>query len=494
MTVAGQGFLGMTLNCARCHDHKVDPIPQTDYYRMLAFFREVRPHSYDQGPRSPSFTDVTPPERREATEKELPRRQDRLDELTGRMASIENESIKALPAEDQRAAEGPDRPKVVARVARALPAARKAEYQELKRERTALEKRRPASQELALSVNNCDVRPLPVFVLARGNPHAPGKEVAPGFPAVLGVPDPVVPAPRPGAKSSGRRTALAAWLTSKDNPLTARVMVNRVWQNHFGRGLVPTANDFGLLGEQPTHPELLDHLAADFVAGGWRVKRLHKQLMMSNAYRLSSRPDAAGLKADPGNALLGRFNMRRLAAEEVRDSILAVSGGLDPALYGPSVYPRIPADVLAGQSVPGQGWPASPPAAANRRSVYVHVKRSLQVPILATHDQADTDSSCPVRYTTTVPTQSLGLLNGEFANDRAAAFAARLRAEAPSDVRAQAARGIRLTTGRAASADEAARDAAFVAALKADFRLDDATALARYALLLLNANEFVYLD
>jgi hypothetical protein len=186
--------------------------------------------------------------------------------------------------------------------------------------------------------------------------------------------------------------------------------------------------------------------------------------------------------------------MRRLNAEEVRDSLLAASGRLNLTMFGPSVYPKIPREVLAGQSVPGQGWPVSPPEEANRRSVYVGVKRSLQVPILATHDQADTDNSCPVRYTTTVPTQALGLLNGEFANETAAAFAARLTKEAPGDLSGQVARGIRLTTGRTPSPAEVAKDVTFVRELKAKHGLDDRTALSRYGLLLLNANEFVYLD
>ncbi|HUR55030.1 MAG TPA: DUF1553 domain-containing protein, partial [Gemmataceae bacterium] len=169
------------------------------------------------------------------------------------------------------------------------------------------------------------------------------------------------------------------------------------------------------------------------------------------------------------------------------------SGSLNLKAGGPSVYPKIPKEVLAGQSVPGQGWPTSPPEEGNRRSVYVHIKRSLQVPILVAHDQADTDSSCPVRYTTTVPTQALGLLNGEFANEQAAAFAKRLAKDSP-ELKAQVARAIRLTTGRTPTADEVAKDAAFVGELKAKHNLDDAKALAQYALLLLNANEFVYLD
>src|SRR4029079_19597940 len=155
----------------------------------------------------------------------------------------------------------------------------------------------PAGRELACSVHNCDARPQPTHLLVRGSPHAPGKEVKPGFPAVLGLTDPEIPAPKPGAKSSGRRTVLANWVASEDNPFTARVFVNRVWQYHFGRGIVPSTNDFGKLGEQPTHPELLDWRATDFMDGGWTLKRLHKLIMTSSVYQLSAAADADNLKA-----------------------------------------------------------------------------------------------------------------------------------------------------------------------------------------------------
>ncbi|OWK42497.1 hypothetical protein FRUB_04575 [Fimbriiglobus ruber] len=221
---------------------------------------------------------------------------------------------------------------------------------------------------------------------------------------------------------------------------------------------------------------------------------MHKLLMLSNTYQLSAAADATNLKTDPANALRWRFDMRRLTAEEVRDSILMASGHLNLKMYGESVYPKIPKAVLAGQSVPGSGWHTSSPEEGNRRSVYVHVKRSLQVPILVNHDQADTDSSCPVRYTTTVPTQALGMLNGEFTNEQATALAARLTRESPNDLKAQVTRAIRLTTGRVPPADEVAKDVAFVETLKTRHHLNDEAALMRYALLVLNANEFVYLD
>jgi mono/diheme cytochrome c family protein len=493
----GQGFLATTFNCARCHDHKADPIPAADYYKLVAFVRDIRPYSNDRNVRSAnSLSDITAPDQRQVYEADLKKREARVAVLKKMMEQIEDEIIKTLPAEDQRAAEGIDRPQVVdKKVVPLLKGKQKDDYNAMKAERADLSKKpAPPGQQLALSVNNCDKNPPATHILVRGSPHAKGKEVKPGFPAVLGLPDPVIPAPAPGAKASGRRTVLADWIASKDNPFTARVFVNRVWQYHFGRGIVPTANDFGKLGEQPTHPELLDWLASDFMAGEWKLKRFHKLIMLSATYQLSSTGDDANLKADPSNALLWRFNMRRLSGEEVRDSILTVSGALNLKQFGPSTYPKIPKEVLAGQSVPGQGWPTSPPEEGNRRSVYAHVKRALRVPILVGFDQPDPDSSCPVRYVTTVPTQSLGLLNGEFANEQAEAFAKRLQKDAPNDLTAQVKLAIRLTTGRTPPAAEVKADVAFVERLRDKHKLTEAQALARFCLLCLNANEFVYLD
>ena len=497
VATTGQALLGTTFNCARCHDHKADPIPQADYYKLLAFFRDIKPYSDNRDVRSAnSLSDITPPDARAKYEAELVKRQARLKAVLKEMEAIEDAVIKTLPAEDQRAAEGIDRPQVVRlKVVPALKGKEKDTYNALKQERAELDKKtRIPGQELALSVNNGHANPPTTHVMVRGSPHAKGKEVKPGFPEVLGLPDPEVPAPKPGAKSSGRRTVLADWIASDKNPLTARVMVNRVWQYHFGRGIVPSANDFGKLGDKPTHPELLDWLAAEFTEGGWTLKRLHKLIMTSSTYRLSSSANEANLKSDPANDLLWRFNARRLSGEEVRDSVLAVSGALNLKQFGPSTYPKIPKEVLAGQSVPGQGWPTSPAEEGNRRSVYAHVKRSLRVPILVGFDQPDPDSSCPVRYVTTVPTQALGLLNGEFANEQAELFAKRLEKEAPNDTAAQVTRAIRLTTGRKPTADEVKADLAFIARLKEKHKLTDSKALAQFALLCLNANEFVYLD
>jgi hypothetical protein len=331
-------------------------------------------------------------------------------------------------------------------------------------------------------------------VLIRGNPGAPGEAVEPGFPLVLTSAAPAIRERTGPDATSGRRRALAEWLTSTENPVTPRVMANRLWQFHFGRGIVPTPNDFGMLGESPTHPELLDWLAGEFVRRGWRIKEMHKLLMLSSAYRMSSQAGPEGLERDPANRLFWRFNMRRLAAEEVRDSILAVSGTLNLKAGGPGVYPVIPKAVLAGQSVPGSGWGNSPPEEASRRSVYVHVKRSLLVPILAQHDMADTDSSCAARFTTTVPTQALGMLNGEFSNEQAEKVAERLEREIPGDLTGQIVRGIRLTASRRPSDNEVRRDVDFVKKLQRESGLTPHKALVQYCLLLLNANEFVYLD
>jgi hypothetical protein len=326
----------------------------------------------------------------------------------------------------------------------------------------------------------------PTYLLQRGNPKLQGERVDPGFPEVL------VDAKAKVAK--GGRLALANWLTDPQNPVTARVMVNRLWQHHFGRGIVPTPNDFGKNGEPPTHPELLDWLASEFTASGWKMKQMHRLLMTSSSYRMSSQANKKAVSADPANNLFWRFNMRRLTAEEVRDSMLAVSGKLNLRMAGPSVYPPISREVLAGQARPGTGWKPSPPDEAARRSIYVHIKRSLLVPILAQFDQADTDASCPVRFTTTVPTQALGLLNDDFSNEQAKLFAGRLKKEAAAGPKAQLAMAIRLTTGRVPTDEEVARDVAFINGLVQQHQLAEVDALRFYCLMVLNTNEFMYLD
>jgi mono/diheme cytochrome c family protein len=415
VATTGQVFLGLTFDCARCHDHKIDPVPQKDYYRLLAFFHNIN-HYHNGGP-----TDEVP----------------------------------------------------------------------LVREPKA---KKPGPAEMALCVTEAGSRAPETFVLLRGNPHVKGDKVEPAFPLIFEGPAPVIPQPPAGAKTSGRRLILANWITARDNALTARVMANRIWQYHFGRGIVRSASNFGLQGDAPTHPELLDWLAVEFIHHDWRMKPLHRLIMTSNAYRMSSRGNPAALSADPANDLFWRFDMRRLSAEEIRDSILAVTGTLNPKMYGPGVYVDIPREVLAGQSMPGNGWGKSPPAEQARRSVYIHVKRSLLTPILERFDVAETDRSSPVRFTTTQPTQALLMLNSDFLDKQADVFARRLRREAGTDVNRQVGLALRLATTRPPGAAEVRRGVQLIEALQSQDGATGDAALKYFCLLVLNLNEFVYLD
>jgi len=348
--------------------------------------------------------------------------------------------------------------------------------------------------DMALCVVEQGAKGPETFVFIRGNPHVLGDKVQPGYPSVFKLPEPPIPETKPGMKSTGRRSVLADWIASKENPMTARVMVNRLWQHHFGRGIVRTPNDFGLQGMRPSHPELLDWLATEFTARGWRLKALHRLILTSNTYRMSSRGNPQGLAADPTNDLFWRFDMRRLSAEEIRDSILAVTGCLNLKMFGPGIFPEIPKEVLAGQSVPGRGWVVSPIKEQNRRSIYVHVKRSLLYPLLESFDLAEPDRPTPVRFSSTQPTQALLMLNGEFLNKQAQIFADRLLREAGKDTAKQVRLALYLATGRPPSEAEIRRGVDLMEALQ---REDGGSAeLARryFCLMVLNLNEFVYLD
>lgn len=330
------------------------------------------------------------------------------------------------------------------------------------------------------------------WILSRGSPAMKGDEVEPAYPGILNPP--AVTIQENGAESSGRRRALADWIASAENPMTARVFVNRVWQHHFGRGIVRSTSDFGYQGTPPTHPELLNWLAADFVDSGWKIKRMHKLMMMSATYQMSSQSNDTAIAKDPTNDLFWRFNMRRLTAEEIRDSILAVNGTLNIHMFGASVFPPLPKEVLATSSTPGSVWGNSSPEDAVRRSIYVHVKRSLRVPMLENFDAPDPDTTCAARVATTVPTQALGMLNSLFMSEQAAKLAARLEAESPGNTEDQIQLALRLTTSRLATPDEVQADLDFIRKLQRDEQLDLKQAMQNYCLLILNTNEFFYLD
>ena len=485
VATTGQVFLGLTVNCARCHDHKLDPIPQTDYYRLVSFFSEIERYN-NHG----SQLDVSPPELA-ARHSELARRK---ADVRDKMRRIEQIGIETLSAEDQRKTEGPERDKVLGeKLQSSLSAEAWQEYQQLTSQLAELDGVKLLPRETVLGIKTLR-EPPETFVLQRGNPHVPGAKVEPGFLTALGGGTPEIAPRSAGAKSSGRRRALADWIASSSNPLTARVMANRIWQHHFGRGLVRSSSNFGSLGTPPTHPELLDWLASRLVAEGWRLKPLHRLIVTSSAYRMSSAADPQSLAQDPENDSLWRFDMRRLSAEEVRDSILAVSGQLNLRMFGPGVYPTMSQEVLQSQSMPGSGWRNSPPEEQSRRTIYVHVKRSLVLPLLAEFDICDTDSSCAVRFSTTQPTQALAMLNGDFARQQAAALAERLRREFPGDVESQVRRAVRLATAGPADSRQVERGLRLIDSLQSQHGLSADRALECYCLVVLNLNEFVFLD
>jgi len=438
----GEVFLGVTVGCARCHDHKLDPIPQRDYYRMAAFFRNVQRYGVrgNDTVAASSLVEIATPEERRRHAKQVEVHERALGDANRQIAKVEKKIKADLKGVENDEWKHPQRrPEFVKkRIGTLLTKQEFDAYVDLVTRRDELKRSKPPGLEQALCVKEHGRTSPPTHILVRGNAHVEGDEVTPGFLAVLSPPEPEIKLPAENVKSTGRRRALAEWIASEANPLTARVMVNRIWHYHFGRGLVRSTSDFGFQGTPPTHPQLLDWLASEFVDGGWKIKRLHKMIMLSSTYQLSSRADDAALRKDPVNQLFWRFDMRRLSAEEIRDSILAVNGSLSvDRMFGPSFYPVIPAEVLAGQSRPGAGWGDSSPAERARRSIYIHLKRSLIVPMIASFDGADTDSSCPVRFNTTQPTQALGMLNSRFLMEQATVFAKFLQSQAGDDPAAQ---------------------------------------------------------
>jgi hypothetical protein len=429
VNTTSQAFLALTMGCARCHDHKFDPLSQRDYYSLLAVFNPlVRPR---EGRKELTLPIATPALRRE----------------------LSDEQKKGLPH--------------------------------------------------GYFLDEPAASPPATHILARGNPHEPLDEVNPAVPAILAA-EPVAFLP-PDNNSSRRRLSLARWLASPENPLTARVIVNRVWQWHFGEGLVRTPNDFGLNGERPTHPELLDYLAWWFMnEAGWSLKELHYLIVTSSVYQQSHVNREEYAAVDPQNRLLWKRSLVRLEVEPLRDSILAASGQLDRAMYGPPVYPLIPREALESHADRTSIWPAYEEQAAARRTVYAFTKRSLVVPLLEVFDLCDTTRSSPQRNVTTVPTQALTLFNSEFIVQQAAHFARRLRAQAGDDLEEQIDLAWRLAFCRPPTADEAAAMREFLADeirqlrgergdAASESELADEARL-QFCRVLFNLNEFVYPD
>ncbi|MFO0945180.1 MAG: PSD1 and planctomycete cytochrome C domain-containing protein [Planctomycetota bacterium] len=418
--VTSTAFLGLTVKCARCHDHKFDPIPQTDYYRMAAIFWA---------------------------------------------GHVEPRDAALLGG--------------------------------------------PTKEELGFDVFGYTDRakdPPPMQLLRKGDPHRPEQVVAPGYLSLVPALDQSMAGPSAEATTSQRRLQLAKWLTDGRHPLTARVAVNRLWQHHFGEGLVRTPDNFGFNGERPTHPELLDWLATEFRAGGWRAKRLHKLMVMSQVYRQSSvHPEGATYhNRDAGNRLWWHAERRRRDAESLRDAMLAVSGRLDEKIGGPGFKAQISDDALEGLSMKMAAWKASPPEEQNRRSIYMFCKRSLLSPMMTVFDFCDTSQPCARRDVTTVAPQALTLLNNGFVHQVSQDLAQCVRRDAGEDRHAQIDEAWKRCLGRLPNDRERSASARHMEAQElnrasspaGDSLNQDARgfALASLCHVLINANEFIYVD
>jgi hypothetical protein len=421
----GAAFLGLTFGCARCHDHKYDPLTQRDYYAMQAIF---------------AASDRPYPD---------PIRLSRIKALNGLLSDA---PVPKKLLDDPRCT---------------VMTEEKAGFRLFHR-----------------------AEPLTVHRLGRGELSKPREVVGPAFPAALlsGERRPDFAKVAPGK----RRAALAQWLTAPDNPLTARVLVNRVWGWHFGEAIVRTPNDFGVQGESPTHPELLDWLARDFIDHGWGLKHLHRRIMLSAAYRMESAAGGPGLKADPDNRLLWHFPRRRLEGEALRDNMLACAGSLNGKAFGPPVVPPLSGQELTGLFGAAGKWPVTKDGAEHtRRSVYLLERRTFLYPMFAAFDPPEVMTSCPRRLRTVVPAQALTLLNSPLAREQSIRFARRLLRECGDKPEEAVARAWLLAFGRPVTPKESERALTFLRK-RADAAKE--SALAELCLALFNANEFVYVD
>jgi hypothetical protein len=434
--VIGSALLGVTLGCARCHDHKFDPIRQSDYYRIQAYFSAAQ---------AKDISRATPEQ--EAAWKA------KVEPLEAEMKKLRASMRRRTPDEKEA----------------------------IQKQLDELQEKMPDPLPAVLSVTDDMEHKSPIHLLARGDYQNKGDAVGMRPLGVLlteGAPELPQDIKQP-------RAELAKWVTDPENPLTARVMVNRIWQYHFGSGIVATPNDFGRMGVRPTHPELLDYLANEFVLSGFSMKHVHRLILNSNAYRQASdTANAAAAEKDPENKLLWKFNRRRLEAEEIRDAMLAVSGKLNPKQGGPSVILPIDKSLVGALYKPSQ-WAVTPdPAEHNRRSIYLIFKRNLHLPFMEVFDAPDSLVSCPRRESSTHAPQALELMNGDLANRQAEALAQRLESEAGPDLGKQVDLAYRLVAGRPPKAKELEQSVAF---LKTQSHRE-------FALAMLNLNGFLYVN
>lgn len=562
IATTSQGILGLTVQCARCHNHKFDPIPQKDYYRLQAVFFPYVDVDYYLAPQEETQAFLA---KQEEIDSEIKPLREQIAEIEARYKEkvFIAEVVSRFPEDAQIAMKTPESERTpgqkllvsqllravgvpAASLERALSAEDRAKKAALAAEIKRLESLRPKELPSALGITDGDYRfapdsygdepapgkgvkreptlqgsylhkgpgryqPPPSYFLFRGEIEARGSVMAPGFVTVATYGNPptaIVPA---HGRTAGRRRALAEWIGSQENPLTARVMVNRVWHHHFGRGIVATLNNFGKSGERPSHPELLDWLACEFVARGWSIKEMHRLIMSSHAYRMASKYDnETNQKVDPENRLLWRFRLRRLDAESLRDSILAASGKLNRDVGGPPIFPRLDASILA--SMKNGIWKNEEDVSKElRRSLYVYRKRGLPFPLFDVFDLPDQNVSCSQRYVSTVPTQALTLLNNEFVLSQARHLAERVRAEAGAEPDSRPSLLYRIVLSRDVTAEEKSLTVDFLnrqrefhrarspqngseaaADLGAREKEIELLALTDLAHVMLNLNEFIY--
>ncbi len=483
--IVGSALMGVTLHCARCHDHKYEPISQKEYYGLQAIFSgAIRPLGPVLTTKERRIFEATRAEQDSANEVNKP-----LEEVVKALKSLQ------LARRTQYQAKHPKRE-----------AAEEAELREMFPDYASIAERleREIKEEEAKRIHltairalyDMDADPPRTRVLRRGDYEKPeATEASPGIPGVLDDEERPfqIPAPEPDAKTSGRRRSFARWLTRSSHPITARLMVNRIWAHHFGKGIVSSTDNFGKSGALPSHPALLDWLATEFVREGWSVKSIHRLIMTSTVYQQGSQARAEGLAIDPDNRLLWRMNPRRLEAEIVRDSMLAVSGTLNGKMYGQPVKTETKA---TGEIVPERD------VFGGRRSIYQIVRRSAPQSFLEVFDAPIIEVNCPERSTSTTASQALALMNSEFVGSQAELFARRVLKEAPpsSPVDADTVQhAFRLALSRKPSTGERQMLLAFLEKqVEGHQELNGETlALRIYSNLcqsLLNTNEFVYVD
>ncbi len=507
----GATFLGLTYACARCHDHKFDPILQKDYYRLQAFFAATRIEDHlalDFGEQHKQYE-------RQYAEWDTKTRDIRAEMhklIEPALQALYKENFDKFPPEIQSAittaaAERTPiqwqmyykaRPQLdhsEEEAAGELSDAARQRWNALKTDLAKFDEIKPAPEPVAQAMIDNGRESPKTHVLAVGVYDAYREEVQPGFLSILD-PGQAQILPPADLNSSGRRTSLANWLASPENPLTARVMVNRIWHYHFGRGIVGTPSDFGVMGERPANPALLDYLAATFVENRWSLKKVHRLILLSNTYQQSAQfnPDAA--KVDPEDRLVWRYNRHRLEGEAIRDSILEASGRLNPKMGGPGVFPPMPEGVVTRG-----GWKKQEdPSEADRRSVYVFVRRNTRYPMFEVFDMPDTHESCPRRNATVTAPQALELLNNELVLDWARSLAARVSNDAGLTPEVQVDRAWRFVYSRPATAGERKEALEFLdrqrAMLSVRMPAEQAqkAALADLCHMLVNSNEFLYVN